>query len=75
MSIDRRSTSNASNPQSDLQNRHDFIGGSDARVIVGKDEKALLRLWKEKRGEAPNLDLSGELIVQLGLVTELGLPD
>jgi len=52
-----------------LERRH-FIGGSDARVIMGKDAKALSRLWKEKRGETPDLDLSGELIVQLGLVTE-----
>ena len=52
-----------------IDRRH-FIGGSDARVIMGKDEKALLRLWKEKRGEAPTLDLSTVLIVQLGLVTE-----
>ncbi|WP_426443354.1 YqaJ viral recombinase family protein [Bradyrhizobium genosp. P] len=37
---------------------------------MGKDEKALLRLWREKRGEATAPDLSGELIVQLGLVTE-----
>ena len=29
-------------------NRQHYIGGSDARVIMGKDEKALLRLWKEK---------------------------
>src|SRR4030081_585760 len=50
--------------------RRQFIGGSDARIIMGKDEKALLRLWKEKRGEATPLDLSGVLIVQLGLVTE-----
>src|ERR1700676_2761134 len=50
--------------------RRNFIGGSDARIIMGKDEKALLRLWKEKRGEAPALDLSGVLIVQLGLATE-----
>jgi predicted phage-related endonuclease len=50
--------------------RNDFIGGSDARVIMGKDEKALLRLWREKRGEEPPLDLSDVLIVQLGLVTE-----
>ncbi len=50
--------------------RRRFIGGSDARIIMGKDEKALLRLWKEKRGEVTGPDLSGELIVQLGLVTE-----
>ena len=47
-----------------------FIGGSDARVIMGKDEKALLRLCQEKRGEVASLDLSDVLIVQLGLVTE-----
>src|ERR1700716_1717998 len=50
--------------------RMNFVGGSDARIIMGKDEKALLRLWREKRGEAAALDLSGVLIVQLGLVTE-----
>ena len=44
-----------------------YIGGSDAEVIMGKDEKALLRLWKEKRGRAAPLDLSDVLIVQLGL--------
>lgn len=52
------------------QVRRHFIGGSDARIIMGKDEKALLRLWKEKRGEVAGPDLSGVLIVQLGLVTE-----
>jgi predicted phage-related endonuclease len=52
------------------QERRHFVGGSDARIIMGKDEKALLQLWKEKRGEAANPDLSGELIVQLGSVTE-----
>jgi predicted phage-related endonuclease len=50
--------------------RSNFIGGSDARIIMGKDEKVLLRLWQEKRGEVGPPDLSGVLIVQLGLVTE-----
>ena len=50
--------------------RKHFIGGSDARTIMGSDETALLRLWREKRGEAEPEDLSGNLIVQLGLVTE-----
>jgi hypothetical protein len=48
--------------------RRSFIGGSDARIIMGDDEAALLRLWREKRGEAEPEDLSGNLIVQLGLV-------
>src|SRR3954465_12562821 len=47
-----------------------FIGGSDARIIMGEDETALLRLWREKRGEVEPEDLSGNLIVQLGCVTE-----
>src|SRR5258706_3489737 len=51
-------------------NRRAFIGGSDARVIMGHDEDALLRLWREKRGEAEPEDLSGNLIVQLGVATE-----
>jgi predicted phage-related endonuclease len=53
-----------------LSNRRDFIGGSDARIIMGQDEKALIRLWQEKRGEVGSEDLSTNLIVQLGLVTE-----
>ena len=51
-------------------NRRGFIGGSDARIIMGEDEGALVRLWREKRGEAEPEDLSGNLIVQLGLATE-----
>jgi predicted phage-related endonuclease len=51
-------------------NRRSFIGGSDARIIMGSDGAALLRLWREKRGEAKPEDLSNNLIVQLGLVTE-----
>ena len=50
--------------------RRHFIGGSDARIIMGTDEAALVRLWREKRGEVEPEDLSGNLIVQLGLVTE-----
>jgi predicted phage-related endonuclease len=54
----------------DSAQRRSFIGGSDARVIMGQNEKALMRLWQEKRGEVGPEDLSGDLIVQLGLVTE-----
>ncbi len=55
---------------SSTQDRRSFIGGSDARIIMGTDETALLRLWKEKRGEVAPEDLSGNLIVQLGVATE-----
>src|SRR6478672_75453 len=50
--------------------RRAFIGGSDARIIMGDDENALLRLWREKRDEVEPEDLSNNLIVQLGTVTE-----
>ncbi len=50
--------------------RRHFIGGSDARIIMGGDEAALRRLWQEKRGELEPEDLSGNLLVQLGAVTE-----
>jgi predicted phage-related endonuclease len=50
--------------------RRSFIGGSDARIIMGDDETSLLRLWREKRGEIAPEDLSANLIVQLGSVTE-----
>jgi predicted phage-related endonuclease len=52
------------------EDRRGFIGGSDARIIMGQDEGALIRLWREKRGEIPPEDLTGNLAVQLGLATE-----
>lgn len=51
--------------------RRHFIGGSDARIIMGNDQDALARLWSEKRGEIEPEDLSDNLIVQLGTVTEV----
>jgi hypothetical protein len=40
---------------------------STARVAY---EAGVIRLWREKRGEVEPEDLSGNLIVQLGVVTE-----
>ena len=37
---------------------------------MGDEEPALLRLWREKRGQTEPEDLSTNLIVQLGLATE-----
>jgi predicted phage-related endonuclease len=54
----------------DSAGRRSFVGGSDARIIMGEDEVALVRLWREKRGEIEPEDLSNNLIVQLGVVTE-----
>jgi predicted phage-related endonuclease len=50
--------------------RKGFLGGSDSLTIMGTDLTALHRLWREKRGEAEPEDLSGNLTVQLGKVTE-----
>ena len=56
---------NSASPSA-LAHRRFFVGGSDARIIMGSNEAALLRLWREKRGEVEPEDLSGNLIVQLG---------
>jgi len=56
--------------RSSPNDRRYFIGGADARIIMGDDETALVRLWREKRGEAEPEDLSGNLVVQLGSATE-----
>src|SRR6201987_658320 len=56
--------------RSQIEGRRYFIGGSDAKIIMDDDEAALVRLWREKRGEVEPEDLSGNLIVQLGTVTE-----
>jgi predicted phage-related endonuclease len=61
---------NGSKTLSDSGTRRYFIGGSDARIIMGNDECALIRLWRQKRGEIEPEDLSRNLVVQLGLATE-----
>lgn len=53
-----------------INDRCYFIGGSDAQIILGTDQAALLQLWREKRGVAEPKDLSKNLIVQLGKATE-----
>jgi hypothetical protein len=48
----------ATKPSTD---RRGQIDGSDARLILGVDEAALIRLSREKRGEAEPEDLSENL--------------
>jgi len=50
--------------------RKDYIGGSDANVIMGGDPAKLIALWREKRREAEPDDLSNVLAVQMGSYTE-----
>jgi hypothetical protein len=52
------------------KDRRYFIGGSDANIIIGDNQNGLIRLWQEKRGEIKPEDLSTNLVVQLGRVTE-----
>jgi hypothetical protein len=49
--------------QKSSMDRRTFNGGSDARIIMEGDEAALIRLWREKRGEIEPEDLSGNLVV------------
>lgn len=50
--------------------RNSFIGGSDANIILGGQDEAVLRLWREKRGELDPVDLSDVLPVAMGVWTE-----
>jgi predicted phage-related endonuclease len=53
-----------------LERRRQFIGGSDANVILSGNPDRLTKLWLEKRGEKPVEDLSDRLPVILGCWTE-----
>ena len=76
--VQRTGTTNATSiasttytpPRFNPGDRRTFIGGSDARVVMGGDEADLIRLWREKRGEIEPEDLNDNLIVQVGRVTE-----
>ena len=53
----------------ELHRRGYFVSDPDARIITGKDEAALLRLWPERREEVEREDLSGNLIAPLAVAT------
>src|SRR5947209_7844725 len=67
---DQMFTRNCDSNGAGRSTRRTYIGGSDARTIMGDDEARLLRLWREKRGEQDPADLSDNLIVRLGSATE-----
>ena len=54
----------------DVDSRRQFIGGSDANVILSGDSQKVIDLWLEKRGEKEPDDLSQVLPVLLGCWTE-----
>lgn len=50
--------------------RSRWIGGSDANILLSGYREKILKLWRIKRGEAPEEDLSPVLAVMLGCWTE-----
>jgi predicted phage-related endonuclease len=50
--------------------RMSSLGGSDAKIIMSGDQKAIERLWREKRGEQAPEDLSEVILINLGNLTE-----
>jgi predicted phage-related endonuclease len=50
--------------------RMSSIGGSDAKIVMSGDQKAIERLWREKRGEQAPEDLSEVILINLGNLTE-----
>jgi hypothetical protein len=52
-----------------LHRRRYFVSGSDARIIMGKDEAALLRLRPERRDEVERENLSDNLIAPLAVAS------
>src|SRR5436853_266521 len=65
-----RASSSCRHPRSAHADRRSFIDSLDTRTIKSIDEGDLIRWWREKRVDVEPEDLSGNLIVQLGRVTE-----
>lgn len=53
-----------------LSRRRFSIGGSDANILMGGDDAAILALWEQKTGRKEPEDLSWVLPVQIGVQTE-----
>lgn len=52
------------------ERRRNGIGGSDANIIMSGNDDKIIRLWREKRGEIEPEDMSGEIPVLMGIITE-----
>lgn len=55
----------------DVAERRNYVGASDANIIMSGDEAKIHRLWQEKCGLIEPEDLSDVLIVQMGIWTEI----
>jgi predicted phage-related endonuclease len=52
--------------QENAFSRRSFVGGSDARIIMGNDETDLIHLWQEKRGEVSHMTSPATSLSSLG---------
>jgi predicted phage-related endonuclease len=66
----RKRTGHIGMSQEEREARRSSLGGSDARIIMSGDPKAIERLWMEKRGEVEPENLDDIIIVQMGNITE-----
>lgn len=53
-----------------LEKRRNYIGGSDANILMSGDGERIHRLWEIKTGRAEDEDLSTVLPVRFGMITE-----
>jgi predicted phage-related endonuclease len=56
--------------KSDVAERRNYVGASDANILMGGDSEKIHQLWLEKTGQAEPEDLSDNLLVQMGVYTE-----
>ena len=54
----------------ELAERRNYIGGSDANILMSGDQQKIRNLWLEKIGQQAPVDLSAVLPVAMGLMTE-----
>jgi len=66
----RKRTGHIGMSDAERKERQSSIGGSDAKIIMGADSKAIEKLWMEKRGEWERPSMEDIIIAQMGNITE-----
>ena len=66
----RKRTGHLGMSDAERKERQSSIGGSDAKIIMGSDSKAIEKLWLEKRGEWERPSMEDIIIAQMGNITE-----